>query len=98
MSRVVGHSTKRFALAQIAAGDDFSLTLLENGKVYAWGRNVHSQHGTGHRSTSSVPRQVQGLSDIVAITAGAFHALALTSGGAVNSWSHNQSGQLGIGS
>ncbi|MFI9210138.1 hypothetical protein ACIGW7_18600 [Streptomyces sp. NPDC053253] len=46
---------------QVAAGADFSLALMTNGKVYAWGRGIHGQLGTGTRATSSVPRQVVGL-------------------------------------
>ncbi|MEU7517577.1 RCC1 domain-containing protein [Streptomyces sp. NPDC042898] len=34
---------------------------MTNGKVYAWGRGIHGQLGTGTRATSSVPRQAVGL-------------------------------------
>ncbi|MET8976505.1 sialidase [Streptomyces sp. NPDC004539] len=80
---------------QISAGCDFSLALLENGKVYAWGRGIHGQLGTGNRATSSVPRQVTGLSDIVKIDAGCYHALAITADDTVKSWGYNLYGQLG---
>lgn len=80
---------------QIAAGLDFSLALLENGKVYALGRNIHGQLGNGTRATSSVPRQVLGLEDIVRIAAGGHHALALTADDTVKSWGYNIYGQLG---
>lgn len=80
---------------QISAGCDFSLALLENGKVYAWGRGIHGQLGTGSRATSSVPRQVTGLENIVAIDAGCYHALALTADDTVKSWGYNLYGQLG---
>lgn len=80
---------------QISAGCDFSLALLENGKVYAWGRGIHGQLGTGSRATSSVPRQVQGLENIVSIDAGCYHALALTADDTVKSWGYNLYGQLG---
>ncbi|MFF8379557.1 RCC1-like domain-containing protein [Streptomyces sp. NPDC015661] len=80
---------------QISAGCDFSLALLENGKVYAWGRGIHGQLGTGSRATSSVPRQVQGLENIVEIDAGCYHALALTADDTVKSWGYNLYGQLG---
>ncbi|MDY0816077.1 sialidase [Kitasatospora purpeofusca] len=80
---------------QIAAGSDFSLALLENGKVYAWGRGIHGQLGNGSRATSSVPRQVTGLEGIAAIAAGGHHALALTADGTVKSWGYNLYGQLG---
>ncbi|MFE7778190.1 RCC1-like domain-containing protein [Streptomyces sp. NPDC057445] len=80
---------------QISAGCDFSLALLENGKVYAWGRGIHGQLGTGNRATSAVPRQVTGLENIVAIDAGCYHALALTADNTVKSWGYNLYGQLG---
>lgn len=80
---------------QISAGCDFSLALLENGKVYAWGRGIHGQLGTGNRATSSVPRQVTGLENIVSIDAGCYHALALTADDTVKSWGYNLYGQLG---
>ncbi|SEC32993.1 sialidase [Streptomyces sp. TLI_105] len=80
---------------QISAGCDFSLALLENGKVYAWGRGIHGQLGNGSRATSSVPRQVTGLENIVEIDAGCHHALALTADDTVKSWGYNLYGQLG---
>lgn len=80
---------------QISAGCDFSLALLENGKVYAWGRGIHGQLGNGTRATSSVPRQVVGLENIVEIDAGCHHALALTADDTVKSWGYNLYGQLG---
>ncbi|MEU7017876.1 sialidase [Streptomyces sp. NPDC046385] len=80
---------------QISAGCDFSLALLENGKVYAWGRGIHGQLGNGSRATSSVPRQVTGLENIVSIDAGCYHALALTADDTVKSWGYNLYGQLG---
>ncbi|MER5412206.1 RCC1-like domain-containing protein [Streptomyces virginiae] len=80
---------------QISAGCDFSLALLENGKVYAWGRGIHGQLGNGSRATSSVPRLVQGLENIVEVDAGCHHALALTAEDTVKSWGYNLYGQLG---
>ncbi|MFJ7070103.1 RCC1-like domain-containing protein [Streptomyces sp. NPDC101115] len=80
---------------QISAGCDFSLALLENGRVYAWGRGIHGQLGNGSRATSSVPRQVKDLTDVVAIDAGCHHALALTADDTVRSWGYNLYGQLG---
>lgn len=80
---------------RIAAGADFSLALLENGKVFAWGRGVHGQLGSGIRANSAVPQAVRGLRGVVSIAAGASHALALTGDGKVKSWGYNLYGQLG---
>ncbi|MFD9010394.1 RCC1-like domain-containing protein [Streptomyces sp. NPDC059552] len=79
---------------QIAAGADFSLALLTDGTVRAWGRGIHGQLGNGSRATSTAPCKV-GLTDIVAIAAGAHHALALTTDDTVKSWGYNLHGQLG---
>ncbi|MFD5064788.1 RCC1-like domain-containing protein [Streptomyces sp. NPDC058394] len=80
---------------QISAGCDFSLALLESGRVYAWGRGVYGQLGNGSRAVSSVPRQVEGLDNITEIDAGCHHALALTAENKVKSWGYNLYGQLG---
>ncbi|MFF2185972.1 RCC1 domain-containing protein [Streptomyces sp. NPDC058155] len=80
---------------QVSAGCDFSLALLENGKVYAWGRGAYGALGNGTRATVSTPREVEGLENITDIDAGCHHALALTADKTVKSWGHNASGQLG---
>lgn len=80
---------------QVSAGCDFSLALLENGKVYAWGRGAYGALGNGTRATVSKPRQVEGLENVTEIDAGCHHALALTADKTVKSWGHNASGQLG---
>ncbi|MCZ0981533.1 hypothetical protein O1L60_28465 [Streptomyces diastatochromogenes] len=56
---------------------------------------MHGQLGNGSRATSSVPKQVLGLENIVEIDAGCHHALALTSDYTVKSWGYNLYGQLG---
>lgn len=82
-------------IMQVSAGCDFSLALAETGRVYAWGRGVFGQLGSGTRATSSMPRQIEGLEDITEIDAGCHHALALTGDKTVKSWGKNASGQLG---
>ncbi|MEV4950049.1 sialidase [Streptomyces sp. NPDC053755] len=90
-------------VTQIAAGCDFSLALLDNGKVYAWGRGIYGQLGNGSRESSSVPRQVTGLPKVAKIAAGCHHALAVTAAeegedagkSVVKAWGYNIYGQLG---
>ncbi len=79
----------------IAAGDEFSLALLGNGTVMAWGNDEDGQLGNGTtKERSAVPVAVKGLSGVSAIAAGAQHALAVVSGGAVMAWGSNEYGQL----
>lgn len=80
---------------QVSAGCDFSLALMENGKVYAWGRGVYGALGNGTRATVSTPREVEGMENVTDIDAGCHHALALTADKTVKAWGHNLSGQLG---
>ncbi len=83
---------------QVAAGENHSLAIV-NGDVYAWGDNGAGQLGDGGMSNRSrVPIKVDGLSDIIAISAGERYSLALNSSGEIYAWGENQNGRLGIGS
>jgi alpha-tubulin suppressor-like RCC1 family protein len=84
----------------IAAGAEFSLALLESGKVVAWGANESGELGDGSTTSSDVPVEVTGLGEKVkAIAAGSTgqFALALLESGKVVAWGTNGSGQLGNG-
>jgi alpha-tubulin suppressor-like RCC1 family protein len=89
-------------VAEVAAGDAFSLATLTNGTVLAWGNNRSGELGDGSAPTDQhTPVQVAGLgagSGVVAVAAGESHALALLADGTVLAWGHNASGELGDGS
>lgn len=82
----------------VAAGETFSLALLEDGTVMAWGTNYRGQLGDGTTAERNAPAHVQFLNDVVAIAAGQAHALALLEDGTVMAWGSNNAGQLGDGS
>jgi alpha-tubulin suppressor-like RCC1 family protein len=77
-----------------------SLALMDNGTVMGWGRDGSGQVGYGAASNRAItsPLPVKGLSDVVAVSAGATHSLALLSDGTVMAWGSNVHGQLGLGS
>jgi alpha-tubulin suppressor-like RCC1 family protein len=80
----------------IAAGDDYCLALLSNGTVMAWGaNNINGELGDGTTLYSLTPVAVKGLSEVTAIAAGYFHALALLKNGTVMAWGDNEQGELG---
>ena len=82
----------------IAAGADFGLALLENGKVMAWGDNSDGQLGDGTTTLRRAPVEVHGLTEVKAISAGWEHSLALLESGHVMAWGRNRNGELGDGS
>lgn len=83
---------------QVTAGENHSLFIDQEGRVWAWGRNTFGQLGDGSTSDLSNVVPVKGLENIVAVVAGCEHSLALDNGGKVWAWGRNNNGQLGIGS
>ncbi|HXB16197.1 MAG TPA: IPT/TIG domain-containing protein [Solirubrobacteraceae bacterium] len=92
----------------IAAGSNFNLALLSDGTVVAWGDDEHGELGNKAAELtenaeeeiillSTTPVPVEGLSSVTAIAAGQSHALALLSGGTVDSWGDDTKGELGNG-
>lgn len=76
---------------QLAAGDSFSLALLEDGSVQAWGGCIGEQQACQHVN----PRPVAGLTGVKAIAAGGGFALALAQDGTVKAWGENKWGEIG---
>src|SRR6185369_5691485 len=81
----------------IAGGYGYSLALLNDGTVWAWGINQYGQLGNGNNISSNVPVQVNSLTDMIAIGGGSYHCLALKNDGTVWAWGFNSSGELGNG-
>lgn len=84
-------------VVQVAAGGLFSLALLTDGTVMAWGANNRGQPGDGTTFTRGVPRLIPGLTGVTSIAAGTDHGLALLGDGTVAAWGGNREGQLGDG-
>ncbi|MDR2018645.1 MAG: hypothetical protein LBQ00_07225 [Syntrophobacterales bacterium] len=81
----------------LAGGEEHTLALAGDGKVWAWGFNMFGELGNGISDFFSHPIPVQALSDVKTIAAGLFRSLALRDDGTVWGWGSNSGGQLGDG-
>lgn len=84
--------------ADIACGDNFTVALTNDGKIYAWGDNTFGQLGNGTNTASSTPQliDVPGVT-FTKIACGSGHVMALSSDGQLYAWGLNDYGQLGNG-
>ncbi|HEX5592828.1 MAG TPA: hypothetical protein VFX35_05725 [Solirubrobacterales bacterium] len=83
----------------VAIGDESTCALDSTAGVQCWGFNDAGQLGNGTTTDSTTPVTVQlpGGVTATAISGSAYHFCAVTSGGGVECWGYNFSGQLGDG-
>uniref|UniRef100_A0A0E0IC63 RCC1-like domain-containing protein n=1 Tax=Oryza nivara TaxID=4536 RepID=A0A0E0IC63_ORYNI len=88
------------SLVDIAAGGWHSTALTKEGEVYAWGRGEHGRLGFGDdKSSHMVPQKVELLAgeDIIQVSCGGTHSVALTRDGRMFSYGRGDHGRLGYG-
>jgi len=95
-------------VVSVSAGQYHTLAAKSDGSVLAWGYNNYGQVGENGTVTdprtgvtthySKVPVVVPNLSNVVDVSAGWNHSVALKSNGTVWAWGHNTAGELGNGS
>ncbi|NUT52162.1 MAG: hypothetical protein HOV94_33440, partial [Saccharothrix sp.] len=87
-------------ITAISASLGNGLALGSDGVVWSWGRTSDGQIGDGvdyDVPGRTTPVRVSGLTDVVAIAAGAYNGYAVKSDGTVWSWGDNSRGELGNG-
>jgi len=83
----------------VSAGGMHSLAVTADGAVWSWGSGEDGQLGHGDEQRRLLPKQVEALAGqrVVAVSAGAFHSIAITADGTVWSWGRGFDGSLGHG-
>ena len=94
----------------VVSGGDFTVALMSDGTVWAWGDNTYGQVGSGVNGSAmpyaNQPMQVRShmgngseygdyLKDIVKVAAGKTHALALDRSGNVYAWGDGRNFKVG---
>ncbi|XP_018368579.1 PREDICTED: RCC1 and BTB domain-containing protein 1-like [Trachymyrmex cornetzi] len=86
--RQVDSSLARKKVVCISCGNAFTMAVVENGEVFAWGNNYVGQLGLDDLQTRMTPCWVDSLKGtvIVKVACGFEHTLALTDEGDLYSW------------
>lgn len=73
---------------QVAAGEDTSFALLDDGTVWAWGRGYSGELGVALKGATErhTPEAIPGLGGVTQIVAAGSEAMALLTDGTVRAW------------
>lgn len=88
-------------VADLSVGQSFLCALNSEGEVYCWGLNFVGQLGLSSLLAddhSRTPLKVDGIDDVVSLSAGGVHTCVVHSDGSISCWGWNKEGQLGTGS
>ena len=87
-------------ISKFYTGNGFMFAQNNSNGIFCWGCNKQGQLGLGYESDYSKPTKNNFLSglDIIDISCGQNHTLALTRNGDVYGWGGNEWGQVGCGS
>ena len=86
---------------KLECGSSFNLVLSESGHLYTWGFGKSGSLGLGEQSSCPTPKRIETMysndpcQNIVDISCGSSHSLAIDNGGKIYSWGNGQGGRLG---
>ena len=87
-------------IVDISSGYGYYMAVASSGDLYTWGSNVTGQLGigvSGSQYNIETPKKVNGISNVKSVSAGSYHAAAVTKTGDLYTWGSNSGGQLGDG-
>lgn len=82
----------------LALGNTHSCGVLPDGRVECWGNNTYGQLGVGDSEPRLGRVVVEGLDQVLEVTAGVGHTCARRTDGSVYCWGRNDDGACGNGS
>ena len=84
-------------VTDLKLGENFSIALSSNGKVYTWGANELGQLCNGDDQPVAEPTLVNSIKDTVSVIGcGLKHCVVITNDFEMYSWGSNVLGQLGV--
>ncbi len=85
-------------IVDVRAGKNHTIILKSTGEVYVTGSNLYGELGQNDSNIRMSKEfvKVPGLSNIVSVSAGASHCMALSYDGSVYTWGSNIKGELGL--
>eukprot|EP00347_Sterkiella_histriomuscorum_P016506 403352920 len=84
---------------QLSCGYHHSAAVTSDGMILSWGRGIFGQLGHGDTENYSLPTPIEALVkiQIIQVSCGWQHSMALSSQGRIFSWGYGEDGQLGHG-
>ncbi|WP_300564981.1 T9SS type A sorting domain-containing protein [Flavobacterium sp.] len=81
----------------VSSGRNHSLGIKSDGTLWAWGRNVEGQLGTGNTTNQSLPIQVGTATNWRFVNAGFDTSFAIKTDGTLWAWGFNEFARIGDG-
>jgi regulator of chromosome condensation len=90
-------------IVDVACGDSITCCLTNEGKVYAWGTfrcstGIYGFSPTGSENdqdTQEFPKLIPELKDVLSISTGSNHIVAISNSGKIYTWGVGEQNQLG---
>ena len=100
LARLAGCTALMAGMAGVAAGPAQAQAtgiIFQSHVVASWGDNTSGELGDGTKVSRSLYRDINAGNQVVQVSSGVYHSLAVLSDGSVWAWGSNSFGQLGPG-